>query len=111
MLDTLVMLVLPVILVAIMIFASGSSPRVYWAISFALVLGFVVVWQLWPNITTLRHPPLGSHGYHTWSFPVAAAGSAVIVWFARKSSESKAISTLASVLMVWVLIQLGGWIS
>ena len=111
MLDTLVMLALPVLLVAVAIFASRFSPRTYWVISLALVSSFIIVWLLWPNIVTFRHPPLGSHGYNTWSFPVAAAGAAIAVWVARKSSEGRAVSTAASVLVVWVLVQLGGWLS
>ena len=102
----------PVLLVAIPAIAIRFSLLAYFVASLATVLACLGIWQLWPNLETIHHSPLGSTGLYTWSFPIAALCAAAVVGFMHLF-RNKLASFLAwaAIAPVMVLVQSVGWVS
>jgi hypothetical protein len=110
-LDLIIMLLLPVLLVAVPLRAIAHSLRVYFVASLTMVLVCVVVWHAWPNVVTVYHPPLGSSGYRTWPFQIAAIGGAAIVGLVHLLRPRDTALAWAAIVPICVVAGLGAWIS
>jgi hypothetical protein len=57
------------------------QPAISWA-SLAVV-ALIVVWRIWPSVTTWYANPLAAFGYQTWSFPVLGLVASAISMLGR----------------------------
>jgi hypothetical protein len=110
-LSLILVLFFPVLLVAVPLRAIAYSLRVYVFASLTMVLVCIVVWQAWPNVVTVYHPPLGSSGYRTWPFPIAAIGGSALVGLAHLFRPLESSWAWAAIVPVCLLASLGAWIS